>query len=192
MIISLDISLRSTGLCAVDENQNLLNFGLIKSKPNEGRTKKEKANGLPILNDEDLIIYNTSEVIKFIEQSAALEAIDAIVIEGLSFNSLSGNRDLIDGNFWGVRVGIRKKYPNVPVEIISVQSWRNKILNKEDRKRAKELYGKGWQKKGVVDKLPEDIKAKFMGYLKWKGYESTGLYDLADAFAISRYYLENR
>lgn len=192
MIISLDISLRSTGLCAVDENQTLLNFGLIKSKPNEGKTKKDKANGLPILNDEDLIIYNTSEVIKFIEQSAELEAIDAIVIEGLSFNSLSGNRDLIDGNFWAIRVGVRKKYPHVHVEIVSVQSWRNKILNKADREIAKRVHGKGWQKKGVVDKLPEGIKAKFMGYLKWRGYEPTGLYDLADSFSLNRYYLENR
>lgn len=192
MIISIDASLRSTGLCAVDENKTLLNFGLIKSKPNEGKTKKEKSNGLLVLNDEDLIIYNTVEVLKFISQCAELEAVDAIVVEGLSFNSLSGNRDLIDGNFWSIRVGIRKKYPTIPVEIVSVQSWRNKILNKEDRKKAKEVYGKGWQKKGVVDKLPEDIKAKFMGYLKWKGFESTGLYDLADSFSLSRYYLENR
>lgn len=192
MIISLDISLRSSGLCAISEDKSLLNFGLIKSKPNEGKTKKEKANGLSVLNDEDLIIYNTKEVIKFIEQSAELEAVDAITIEGLSFNSLSGNRDLIDGNFWGIRVGIRKKYPTVPVEVVSVQSWRNKILNKEDRKKAKEMYGKGWQKKGVVDKLPEEVKAKFIGYLKCKEYESTGLYDLSDSFAIGQYYLGNR
>lgn len=191
MIISIDASLRSTGICAIDENKNLLNFGLIKSKPNEGKTKKEKANGLPILNDEDLIIHNTSEVIEFIEQCAAFEAIDAIVIEGLSFNSLSGNRDLIDGNFWGIRVAIKKKYPTIPVEIVSVQSWRNAILNKADRKKAKELYGKLWQKKGVVDKLPENVKSKFMDYLKFKSFENTGLYDLADSFMLGNYYLRD-
>lgn len=182
--------MRSTGACAVDDNSKILGFELIKSKPNEGKTKKQKNNNIPILNDEELIIYNSGKVVQFVERMSETNGLDIILIEGLSFGSLSGNRDLIDGNFWGIRVGLKKKFPFVPIEIITVQSWRNKILNKQDRKEAKEKYSKQlWTKKAVVDKLTDGQKEMFKNYIKKNGFEPTGLYDLADSYSIAKYWI---
>ena len=190
MIASVDLSLRSTGIIALDDNKNLIDFKLVKSKPNEGKTKKERENGLPILNDEDLIIFNSSEIIWFINTVCAKNVLDAILIEGLSFNSKSGSKDILAGNAWLLRVELKRTFSKVPIHIIPVQSWRSKILNKQDRADAKAKYGKKWQKEGVVEKLPEEVKGKFVSYITKNKFDKTGLFDLADAFAMGVYYLD--
>jgi len=183
MIISIDLSLRSTGVIALDDNKNIIDFKLIKSS-----NKPHKI--LPCLNDEDLIIYNSTEIVKFVSQVIGKHGLDAILIEGLSFGSLSGSKDSIAGNIWVLRVELKKKFPLIPVHIIPVQSWRSKILNKQDRADAKAKYGKKWQKEGVVEKLPEEVKEKFVAYITKNKFDKTGLFDLADAAKMGEYLLD--
>ena len=188
MIIGIDISLRSTGICFIDENKQLLNFKIIKSIPNNEKGNKNKP--FPVLNREDLIIYNSKEVVKFVSECMDKYALEGIGCEGLSFSGISGSKDLIDGNFWGILVELRKKFPMIPVGSIPVTSWRNFYTTKEERKAAKEKYGKKYLKQMIVDKLPKDVLQKFEEYVKVNKIGKDGIFDLADSYFISCYRLK--
>lgn len=183
MIISIDLSLRSTGAVAIDDEKNLIDFALVKScnKP---------CKYAEVFNGEELISYNTKRIMEFIEKKS-MNSIDAILIEGLSFGSLSGSKDILAGNFWYLRVRLKERFPGVPIHIIPVQTWRNKILSKQDREIAKGLYGKKWAKQAVVEKLPKrKVKERFLEHIKAHGYCKDSLFDLADAYGIGIYWVD--
>lgn len=191
MIIGIDASLRSTALVNIDENKNLLGFEAIKSKPNSEKANKNKP--FPELNDEDLIIYNSREVVRFVLNQMDNHIIEGIAIEGLSFAGVSGMKDLIHGNHWGIIVELKKAFPDIPLGKIPVTSWRNSLTTKEERKSGKERYGKKYLKQIVVDKLPHSVKSNFTNYIKINKMDADTLFDLADAYflAIHRLYLED-
>lgn len=182
MIIGIDASLRSTAIVNINENKNLIDFKLIKSKPNEIKTNKNKP--YPVFNDEDLIIYNSKEVVSFVKKCIDKNIINGIVIEGLSFAGLSGSKDIIQGSFWNILVELKKVFPDIPRGRIPVSSWRSPLTTKEERKLYKEKYGKKGIKELIVGKLPKEIKTKFEKYIKENKYEKDGIYDLADAYFI--------
>ena len=177
--------MRSAGLCYNN------NFELIQ---------------IPNLNDEDLLIEIANKIIYNIWKWSPSE----INLEGLSFNSISSSKDIIAGNFWYLRCSIKKEFPNIPVNIIPVKTWREPLFNKEERKQLKEntkyykenkinakglkgderkealMYNKGLElnasiKYHTFQKLPQDIQDIINNITK-----EEGRWDLADAYFISR------
>lgn len=184
MLISIDLSLRSIGIVALKEDGELSDFKIIGSS-----TGVIKSN-LPIYNNENLLIYNANEISKFIEYKMTRNAIDAVVIEGLAFNSLSSGKDILFGNFWHTRCHLKKKFPKMLIGIVPVKSWRNWATTKEERRIAIEKHGKKEHlKKMVVDKLPKEIKLRFNKYIKKENLPAKAIYDLADAYFLGIYRL---
>lgn len=184
-ILGIDLSLRSTGLCYNNE------FKLIQIEK---------------LKNEELLI----ELIKQICYYINLWQPKQINLEGLSFNSISGSKDLIAGSFWFLRSEIKRQYPNIPLKILSVSEWRAPLFNKEENKTIREAKNflktnkksiknlKGIERKQVQEynkilednanikvytfnKLPEDIKQKIINIT-----EDKSRFDLTDAYFISR------
>lgn len=183
MIISIDLSLRSTGICAFQEGE-LIDFTIIASATGNEKTKTH----LPVFNGEDLLIYNADKINEFINHQDKY-ALDGIVIEGLSFGGLSGNKDILQGNFWYVRCELHRCcFGIIPIGIVPVTSWRSKTINKIERSEALEKYGKKtYLKKGVYDKLPEEIKMRFQEYITKNKLKKDAVYDLADAYFLGIY-----
>ena len=113
--------------------------------------------------------------------------IDGIAIEGLSFGSISGNKDIIQGNFWYVRTMLYQTFTKIPIGIIPVSAWRSKAVTKEEKARAKEKYVKDYLKHVVVDALPEDVRTEFKTYIDKNEYSQESLFDLADSYFLSKY-----
>jgi hypothetical protein len=193
-VLGLDLSLRSAGMVVLT-NGYLEDFMLVNSDSKS-------------LNEEKLLIYNSSKVIEFVDKHRP----DKIGIEGLSFNSLSGSKDLIDGNFWYIRTEIYRAFPKIPVEIIPVKTWRcplfSKIENreyldncktlknfkevlkeiddKEEKKRLLILHESLILKSNIkwltYKKLPTDVQEEF-GKISF----SKGCFDLTDAYHIANF-----
>lgn len=182
--------MRSTGLVFTDGND--IKYKLIQSK----------------LNDELLLDYNANEVVAF-----ALETLpDVIVIEELSYNSKSSEKDLIDGNYWHIRTELRKALPNVDIKIFTVAEWRNPLFNKEERKQwtenkkklselEKSMKGLSRKERAIVKEQNEEIilgsNIKHLTWLKTedkykKEFEKFGFlhgcYDLTDSFNLNLFY----
>jgi hypothetical protein len=183
MIISIDLSLRSTGVCALGPNGTLEDFTLIT----------------PEETHEDLLCGISDEILEFISacrHTTGFVPTRGFVIEGLSFNSFSSSKDVIAGNFWNLRCDLFRFYPSVPIGIIPVTSWRSWLLTKEEQKEAK-LDKKDGLKKACVAKLPDGVRKQFEGYLytrefpeslrKNKDHQEKALYDLTDAYFIGKY-----
>ena len=193
MFLAIDLSLRSTGLVCIKQDQ--FDYKLVTSD-----SKK--------INDEKLLIYNWNEIEQFINKNRPTY----IAIEGLSFGSLSSSKDILAGNFWYVRTKIAELYPDVIVDIIPVLTWRSPLFNKQERLELKENTKKFKELKVLIkevkfkeeknkilldnemiiersnikyltwEKLPEPIKSKFhkIGFNK-------GGFDLTDAYFIAKY-----
>jgi hypothetical protein len=110
-VLGLDISMRSSGMYCDGE------FKLIQY------TTKQ-------FNDELLFYNNSLSVLKFIEEMEPTE----INIEGLSYNSISGEADKIAGNYWYIRTQIKLLYPEIKLNTLQVTEWRNPLFNKIERK----------------------------------------------------------
>lgn len=178
MIISIDLSLRSTGIVALQEHK-LIDFAVISSA--NGNSKSIH----PVHNNESLLVYNAEQVCAFIQKQNENYALDGIVIEGLSFGGLSGAKDIIQGNFWNIRCELYKKFIGVPIGICPVTSWRSKTLNKAERAEALAKYGKKlYLKQGVYDKLPDYVKERFVDYVKLNKLKKDSLFDLSDAYFL--------
>lgn len=173
MLVSMDMSMRSSGLVAMDENNTLIDFDVIKTTLDD----------FPY--DEDLIIHVRERTWEFIESVQA----DKFVIEGLSYAGKSSRKDVIAGVFWGVRTLIRTKCPDMPIGVVPVTSWRSKTLTKTDREYAKKNFTpqKEALKIATVEKLPFPIKDYFLDFISRKGYDSKTMYDLADAYFLAIY-----
>jgi len=141
VVIGIDLSLRSTGICYNDNNETF-KFALVCPD-----AKK--------YNDEPLVAYMTQEIINFIEDCPRIP--DAIHLEGLSFGSISGSKDILAGNFWHLRVALWNAY--MAADIIPVTSWRSPLFNKEERKLLKENVA-------AVKKIKEQAKGKSLAERK--------------------------
>jgi hypothetical protein len=165
-IIGIDLSLRSTGLVRLSLDGELLDFDIVRS---------------PKLTEENLLLYNTKNIMKFIEMGK----IYSVAIEGLSLNGKSAMKDMIDGNYWMVRSAIKKYNSKIFIGAIPVLTWRCDILSKKERKKAKKV--KDGLKIFVVDKLDTEIQIAFLKYLKQQNLPNKSLYDLADAYFIAQH-----
>ena len=173
MLVSMDMSMRSSGLIAILPNNDLIDYTVLKTSKDD------------FPDTEDLIIHITKQVYEFIDDFDA----DQFVIEGLAFAASSGHKDVLAGIYWGIRTMIWQKFPSILIGSVPVTSWRSKVLTKEDRKYAKENYTPKAEaiKIATVNKLPEDIKEIFLDYIKSEGYDKKSIYDLTDAYFLGKY-----
>jgi len=173
MIIGIDQSKRSTAVVCMDLAGRLVDFLLI-NPPKE-------------LDGEVLISYQWDLIDSFV--SAYQKDLKGIALEGLSFNSVGSGKDLLAGIFWAVRLNLYKKFPEIPVGVIPSASWRSAFIDKEKRKKIKELGIKDGLKKATVDELPFEVRVRFENYIRENGIKKEALWDLADAFGIAKYRL---
>lgn len=186
MIIGIDLSLRSTGIVSLNEDSTLSDFAIIASLTGNEKSKS-KAN-IPIKNQEELLIHNAKEICAFIDTQMSFSAIDGIALEGLSFGGISGSKDILQGNFWHVRCEIFKRFGDIPIGIIPITSWRAKVLDKKKKSKYLEIHGKKkYLKQGVVDELPEDVREAFKEYIKLERFKKDSIYDLADAYFVTKF-----
>lgn len=161
LFIGIDLALRKTGITCFDSNKKLITFNL---------------NVCPLsYKDEDILIYNTTCIMNFIDLVCNTYNIKdselSVFIEGLSFNSLNQQSDLIAANHWCIRTEIKRKYSNVLLNIMSPQSWKSKLFSKEDKEKIKEYFPiirakRGMKLNNYEQKLNNKQKAKMRTYVK--------------------------
>ena len=121
MILGIDLSMRSTGMCAVSDTAHI--FRLVQNESDVPQ----------------LFIDNANDIVKFVyELIDAGHKIERIHLEGLSLRSVSGSGDKIIGNFWYVQTQLYINFPEIPITVVEVLTWRCPLFNKEERKRQKE------------------------------------------------------
>lgn len=176
----IDLSLRSTGICFVDEYQTPIEFLLHQ-------TEKIKTDN--IYEYEDLLIDNIKFFKSYIESvhySKQFE-IEEIVIEGLSFGSKSSLTDFISGHHIMLRCMIREL--GIPFRIVTPTQWRriHKIKPKGITvKELKEEYGNNYLKILAWNKLPEKVKTKIQRHIKKLELKKKfAEWDLTDAYWIA-------
>lgn len=172
MLVSIDLSLRSSGVVVLDKDGSLVDFMLVTPAVSDYR-------------DEVLLTYISNEIIDFVYTLG----IHAIVIEGLSFNSFSSEKDKINGNFWHLRCELAEEFPEVPIGIIPVTSWRASVIPKADQKEIKKTSDKEAIKKACVARLPEEVRKRFTEYLQENSHSKKGIYDLTDAYWLGQFRL---
>jgi hypothetical protein len=198
---SVDLSMRSSG-CSYFYNGELLDFTLVSNSE---------------LKDEQLLISNVSNLINWIEKVQGCTAQpDRIRIEGLSFGSQSGSKDVIAGQFWMLRCELVKKWPCTKIEIVPVTSWRSPLFNKAERKEltdAKKLYTaskkslkglKGLDRKAVMcrnkelelacsikeatwNKLDPKTQKDVLDYITKNNFEFDARYDICDSIWLGKF-----
>ena len=168
-MVAIDLSLRSTGLVALDNEWNYKDCLLVSAT----------------LKDESLLEFNSQKICDFINKN---QEVLNIAIEGLSFMSVSGSKDVLYGNFWHLRCKIYENtYYQNKFDIVPVTRWRSGIFKVETQRRWKLECKKNPLKEMVVNNLPEDVKIKLMDYIKENKFKVPQIYDLADAYWLARY-----
>jgi hypothetical protein len=172
MIASIDLSLRSTGVCIMDWAGKLIDAKLFTPSAKEW-------------NDEELLMHIAESITEFLKKFS----VSAIAIEGLSFNSFSSEKDKINGNFWHLRCALKEAFPEVPIGIIPVNSWRNHLLSKEEQREIKKSAIKDAIKKACVLRLPKEVEEAFSHNINANKHPSKCIYDLTDAYFLGKFRL---
>jgi len=175
-LVSMDMSMRSSGLVALSSAGNLENQAVIKTSKDD------------FPDTEDLIIHITDTVMDFINSSIYGRPIK-FVIEGLAFAGKSGHKDIIAGIYWGIRSRIHREFPSMLIGSIPVTTWRKMVLTSSEQKEAKATLTPKTEaiKKATVAKLPDSIKQIFLDYIDSNGYDKKSMYDLTDAYFMGKY-----
>ena len=177
MLVSMDMSMRSSGLVAMTPRNEVIGFEVIKTTLAD------------FPDHEDMMIYVAGETMRFINEFCGDPDGDIFVIEGLSHGAKSGSKDVIAGLFWFIRSTIWTTFPKMPIGAIPVTSWRSKIVTTADKKFAKENYSpkKDAIKIATVKKLPADMLEYFTSYIEQAGIHKDSIYDLTDAYFLGVY-----
>lgn len=171
MILSIDMSLRSTGWCVINFDGKLVDFNIIKTE----------ADDFP--DDEDLIVHLRDEIDMLLIN---YDEIEQVVIEGLSLNSQSPKKDVIAGAYWALRTLVRQNYPDLLLGSVPVSSWRGWVTTPAERK-AMKLICPDHLKNVVYNKLSIDIRERFLKFVVMNGYGHTAAFDLTDAYWLAQY-----
>jgi hypothetical protein len=183
--LGLDMSMRSTGIVVLSPDDDLLWFDVYKTRKDEVPKKHKWELGIWFEDPEDHIIGISESVVNWIDDWS----VDKFVIEGLTFSRKSAHKDFIAGIYWGIRSHIRRESPHVLIGSIVVNSWRSKVLTPDEAKWAKENLSPKTEalKIAVVDKLPEHIMRKFKLWIKQMNHDPKTIYDLADAYFLTKF-----
>lgn len=173
MFVGIDQSKRSTAAVCIDSAGELVDF-IVISPP-------------MYLDGVELLVYQWAKLDTFVYNYH--KYLEGIALEGLSFNSVSSDKDLLSGLFWHLRTMLFVEYPSIPVGVCPVLAWRSKVLSKEERKALSLVKVKDGLKKAVVGKLPFGVRVKFEEYIRERGLKKESIWDLADAFFIAQYRL---
>jgi hypothetical protein len=160
------------------------------------------------MDGEDLIHYQWNEIKTFIDKQMKGNKLVGIALGGAAFSAKGSSNDLLWAIQWYIRTRFMVEFPDIPVGIINVSTWRSHILTKEEQREWKAEYPKNTKlalKLATVKKLPEDLQFRFSKYLDenrdrinaaknkdWKpGSKSNeylkGLFDLADSWGIAKH-----
>lgn len=188
--IGMDIALRSNGIVAINDDNEIVGLRLLETFKNDKHlTKKQKHMDIIIANEEDIIIYNQLLVYGFIKHLRDFEGYTNIEIhmEGLSYNSESASKDILAGMHWSIRSMIVHDFDIKPI-ILPPEKWRKGII-------------KGLDRINYLNKYPEQATdlTKFIPYMKIDnknknvidsyynnhGIHDKGYFDLSDAFWIA-------
>jgi hypothetical protein len=135
--VGIDLSMRSAGLCG--RSGVLADFKQLKT------------------DDEQLLVEVAAEIRAFLKKHCP----DTVNLEGLSFGSISGSKDIIAGLFWYVRCMIYTDFPEIKVNIVPVLSWRSPLFDKAERKQIKEYTAElkkvKSKMKGIKGKAREEM-----------------------------------
>lgn len=174
MYLGVDQSKRSTGIVLLDNDGDLKDFRLICPSMT--------------LDGVELMQYQVKKYRDFLHKNSLdLNPPKVALIEGLSFSAIGGAKDILAGLNWGFRYETSEHY-GFYLGVVPVNQWRSKVLSKEEQREARKT--KDGLKKAVVDKLPLEVGNEFQDYVKLKHFKKESLYDLADAFWISRFGME--
>lgn len=171
--IGIDLSLRSCGVTVVDACKNLVEIYMHQPK----KIKDEAY--------EDLLINNNNRFREILTEIIEKYDIEQINLEGLSFNSLSSTKDVIDGQYWMLRCFIHKL--NIPLKIFSPANWRkiNKIKDPNIKlKDYKKELGKDYWKILALGKINQVNHDKIIYYCEDNNLKSKSEFDIADAYWI--------
>ena len=171
--IGIDLSLRSAGISIVDLKNNLLKIYVHQPKA----IKDESY--------EDLLINTMIRFKEIFKEISDEYEIDKINLEGLSFNSKSKVRDVIDANFWMLRCLIREL--RFKLEIYSPANWRkiNSIKDKNIKiSKYKEDLGKDYWKLLALGKLNKETHDKIIYFCEDNNLKSKSEFDIADSYWI--------
>lgn len=174
MLVSVDLSLRSSGVCILDSKGNLIDFKIVAPSVKE-------------FNNEELLNYIAKDIIGFVSQYE--KNLKAVVIEGLAYAGKSSCKDMISGNFWHLRCSLKERFGDIPCGVVSVSEWRGYVLNKEEQKEAKIRDKKTGLKNACVSKLPLEVREEFVRYIRDSKMKRESIYDLVDAYFLGIYRL---
>lgn len=177
LYVGVDASMRSTGIVVVDDKDKLVDFKIISNKT---------------AIEEELLCYNTSETLNFLNKYNKENLIKYINIEYLALNARCLRKDVLFANYWFIRYHIKKYLDDKNIEYSNptVAQWRQHIISKERSKEIKDAgeNEKGWQKIETVKCLPNDVRDEFEAYIKaTKSVKKDSIYDLADAYFVAVY-----
>ena len=179
-LVSIDMSLRSTGIVVMDSKDNLIDYRIIKTF-----NKVNKGDYDQMIDHEDTINHVVDEIMEITYQQDTRR----VVIEGLSHQGKSGMKDVIAGLFWAIRSTIRRESPHIYIGAIPVLTWRSKVLTpKEVRESNTKFSPKNKAiKKATLEKLSKKIRVEFENYLESEGFHKDHIFDLTDAYFMAKY-----
>lgn len=193
MIVGIDLALRKTGIVHLNPDGTLFRFSVVSSDPKK-------------INGEDLLVHNRKAIKAALPSSKAANI--RVALEGLSFNSVSSDHDLISANHWITRLTL--KDDNAAVHIFPPKSWQKTIVTKEimaewlkdypvirakkGKKLTKEEVSANSKSKLAIRKLskqliletvPKGVLKKFEAYVLKEGLAKDAIYDLTDAYCLA-------
>jgi hypothetical protein len=175
MIASIDASMRSTGVCVVNEKGDLVDFCIVSNKD---------------ATDLELLEYNIEGVMDFLLKHKG--DLTDIIIEGLAFGAKCKRADILFSNYWFMRYFISKEFgDSVNYNVYPVTTWRKTFISKERAKEVKDRgeNKKGWQKKECVGLLDEEVKVAFELYVKENKFKKDAIFDLTDSFLQGKHHV---
>ena len=172
LIMAVDMSLRSTGVVVIDAaDDSLVHYELIKTDP------------MSFPDDEQTIMHYQD---RFHDLLLKFMAVKQFVIEKPALGAKSSRKDVIAGAYWAVRSVVYRYFPHVLIGTVTVNTWRNWLTTKEERK----VFDKACQdplKNVVVSKLPDDVWRKFVLYVEENSWDWKSVFDISDAYGLALY-----